>query len=73
MGRKSMKPNELFKAKNQDLISSAASMHRAAALARQVAIQTGTAIVFVKDEKIIRCTTAELLAQVSESVPQFGK
>ena len=55
--------SELSKAKDQDLISSVEAMKRAAALARQVAVQTGTAIVVSKDEKIMRRTAAELVAQ----------
>ncbi|MBL0283765.1 MAG: hypothetical protein IPQ01_07565 [Zoogloea sp.] len=43
--------SELSKAKDQDLISSVETMKRTAALARQVAVQTGTAIVVSKDEK----------------------
>ena len=58
-----MNESELSKAKDQDLISSVEAMKRAAALARQVAVQTGTAIVVSKDEKIVRRTAAELVAQ----------
>ena len=42
--------SERSKAKDQDLISSVEAMKRAAALARQVAVQTGTAIVVSKEE-----------------------
>ena len=59
-----MTQNELAKAKDQDLIASLAAMKRAAALARQVAMQTGTAIVVSKDEKIVWRTAAELVAQL---------
>ena len=62
-----MTQHELSKAKDQDLISSVQAMKRAAALARQVAVQTGTAIVVSKDGKIVRRTAAELVAQ-SEGV-----
>ena len=58
-----MNQQELSKAKDQDLISSVEAMKRAAALARQVAVQTGTDIVVSKDEKIVRRTAAELVAQ----------
>ena len=54
--------NELFKAKNKDLIASIPAMKRAAALARHIAVQTGTAIVIVKNEKIIWRSAAELVA-----------
>jgi hypothetical protein len=57
-----MTQHELSKAKDQDLISSVQAMKRAAALARQVAVQTGTAIVVSKDQKIVRRTAAELVA-----------
>lgn len=53
---------ELSKVKDQDLIFSVEAMKRAAALARQVAVQTGTAIIVSKDEKIVRRTAAELVA-----------
>ena len=56
-----MTQHELSKAKDQDLISSVGAMKRAAALARQVAVQTGTAIVVSKDEKLIWRTAAELV------------
>ena len=59
-----MTQNELAKAKDQDLIASLAAMKRAAALARQVAMQTGTAIVVSKDEKIVWRTAAELVARL---------
>ncbi|MCA3155579.1 MAG: hypothetical protein ING30_11235 [Burkholderiales bacterium] len=62
--------NELSKAKDQDLIASVLAMKRAASLARQVAVQTGTAIVVTKDEKIIRRTAAELM---TESLPDTNK
>ncbi|WP_300437484.1 hypothetical protein [Zoogloea sp.] len=57
-----MTQQELSRAKDQDLIFSVEAMKRAAALARQVAVQTGTAIVVSKDEKIVRRTAAELVA-----------
>ena len=59
-----MTQNELAKAKDQDLMASLAAMKRAAALARQVAMQTGTAIVVSKDEKIVWRTAAELVARL---------
>lgn len=57
-----MNQDELSKAKDPDLIFSLVAMKRAAANARQIAIQTGTAIVVSKDGKIIRRTAAELMA-----------
>lgn len=63
-----MKLNELSQAKDQDLIASVAAMKRAAAMARQIAIQTGTAIVVCEDEKIIRRTAAELQTALSRGL-----
>ena len=55
-----MKPQELSKARNPDLRASLAAMVRAAELARQIAVQTGTAIVVVRDGKPVRITAEEL-------------
>ncbi len=61
-----MTPQELSKAKDQDLISSVAAMNRAAALARKVAIQTDTAIIVYQDNKIVRLTAAELQQEIRQ-------
>jgi hypothetical protein len=58
-----MTKHELFRAKDQDLIASVDAIKRAAALARKVAMQTGTAIVVSKNEQIIWRTAAELQAE----------
>jgi len=55
-----MTQNELGKAKDKDLVASVAAMKRAAAMARKAAIQTGTAIVVVRNEKIVRLTADDL-------------
>ena len=55
-----MKPQDLSKARNPDLRASLAAMVRAAELARQIAVQTGTAIVVVRDGKPVRITAEEL-------------
>ncbi len=55
-----MKQHELSQAKNPDLRASLAAMKRAAELARQTALQTGTAIVIVEDGKPVRVTAEEL-------------
>ena len=47
-------------ARNKDLAASLAALKRAAALARKQAIQTGTAIVVVKNKKIVRIAAEEL-------------
>ena len=63
-----MTQHQLSEAKNQDLIFSVAAIKRASVLARQVAMQTGTAIVVCKDEKIVRRTAAELIRAVSSEM-----
>lgn len=55
-----MTPQELSKAKNPDLRASLVAMRRAAAMARQVALRTNTAIVIVKDGKPVRIPADEL-------------
>lgn len=55
-----MKPQDLSKAKNPDLRASLAAMKRAAALARQTAMQTDTAIIMARDGKPIRVSAEEL-------------
>lgn len=58
-----MKPQDISQAKDPDLFASIAAMKRAAAMARQVAIQTGTAIIVFENGKIIRRTAAQLRAE----------
>ena len=55
-----MSRDDLSQAKNPDLRASFAAMKRAAALARKTAIQTDTAIVLVRDGKLVRVSAAEL-------------
>jgi hypothetical protein len=55
-----MAQHELGKAKDKDLVASVAAIKRAATMARKAAIQTGTAIVVVRNEKIIRLTADNL-------------
>jgi hypothetical protein len=55
-----MTQQELSKARNPDLRASLAAMLRVAELARQTAMQTGTAIVLVRDGKPVRITAEEL-------------
>lgn len=61
-----MNPRDLSQAKNPDLRASFAALQRAAQMARQVAIQTNTAIVVMKDGQLIRIP-AEILAQQQKS------
>jgi len=55
-----MTQEELWKAKNPDLRNSLIAMRRAAEMARQIAIQTNTAIVLVKDGKVVRIPADQL-------------
>jgi len=55
-----MKQQDLSKAKNPDLRGSMAAMRRAAEAARNIAIETNTEIVIVKDGKPVRVTAEEL-------------
>lgn len=58
-----MKKQDISTAKDSDLRASQAAMQRAAALARQVAIQTNTAIVVEQNGKVLRVTADELRQQ----------
>lgn len=60
-----MTERDLAKAKNPDLRGSLAAMRRAATMARETAIQTGTGIVMVRDGKPIRISAAQLSAGMS--------
>lgn len=60
-----MTRQELCNAKDQDLITSVAAMKRAAALARQVAVQTGTRIVVTVNDTIIWRTASQLQADMA--------
>ena len=66
-----MTQQELCKAKDQDLIASVAAMKRAAALARQVAVQTGTRIVVNVNDTIVWRTALQLQAELTDT--QRGK
>jgi hypothetical protein len=55
-----MTQQELSKAKNPDLRASLVAMKRAAAVARQVAVATNTAIVVVRDGKPVRISAQQL-------------
>lgn len=57
-----MTPQELAKAKNPDLRASLAAMHRAARLARKIAMQTDTEIVVVRDGRLVRIPAEQLRA-----------
>ena len=55
-----MSQTDISRARNPDLRASVAGMHRAAALARQTAIQTDTEIVLVQGGKLVRVSAAVL-------------
>lgn len=67
VGRQPVTHKDLSKSRNPDLRASLAAMQRAAAMARQIAIQTDTAIIVVRDGKLVRITAAELRAQAKAS------
>lgn len=58
-----MKKPDISTARDPDLRSSFAALKRAAELARQIAIQTNTAIVVVTDGKLKRITADQLRAE----------
>jgi hypothetical protein len=49
-----MNPKPLSEAKDEDARNALAALERAALRAREIAIQTGTALIFVRDGKIVR-------------------
>ena len=55
-----MLPRELSEARRNELRDVHAALVRAAAYARQVAIDTDTGIVVVRDGKLVRISAAEL-------------
>lgn len=57
-----MTQQELSQAKDPDLRASLQALQRAAELARKTAMQTGTGIVIVQDQQIVRLS-AEVLAR----------
>jgi hypothetical protein len=56
---------DLQEAKNPDLRASAVAMHRAAELARKIAIQTGTDLIVMKDGKLTRLHPRDLRESIS--------
>lgn len=51
---------DLSECKNPDMIGSLDAMRRAAAMARQIAIDTNTGIVMFRDGKVVHISAAEL-------------
>lgn len=60
-----MTQEELSKARSADLRGSLAAMQRAAQEARRIAIQTNTAIIVVRDGKIVRIPADELREEMA--------
>jgi len=58
-----MRPEDILKARSADLRNSLPAMQRAAALARQTAIATNTAIIVMRDGKRVRISADELRQQ----------
>ncbi|MFM2111584.1 MAG: hypothetical protein RLZZ271_244 [Pseudomonadota bacterium] len=54
---------ELSQAKDPDLRASLQAMQRAAELARRTAVQTGTDIVIVENQQIVRLSASTLAQQ----------
>ena len=51
---------QLSQAKDKDLPASLIAMRRAARMARELAILTNTAIIVMRDEKLVRVSVEEL-------------
>ena len=58
-----MNEHELSKAKDKTLAGAMAAMRRAARAARELAVRTGTAIIVLRDGKIVRVSADELRKQ----------
>lgn len=61
-----MNIRDISTAKDPALRASMTAMHRAAALARQTAIQTQTHVVIVENDKIVRISADQLRQMASE-------
>jgi hypothetical protein len=58
-----MTEQELSKAKDESIKGELAALRRAARAARELAVRTGTAIVVVRDGKLVHVTADELRKQ----------
>lgn len=67
----SSKTPDISQARNPDLRAAMGAMQRAAELARQTAIQTNTAIVVVREGKLMRITAEQLRRE--HEAQQSGK
>lgn len=66
----SIKAQDISQARNPDLRAAMAAMQRAAELARQTAIQTNTAIVVVREGKLMRITAEQLCRERDTQQPE---
>ena len=58
-----MTVHELSQAKDKDLVASLTAMRRAARMAREQALRTDTAIVVMKENRLVRISAEELRKQ----------
>ena len=63
---------DIAQARNPDLRASMAAMRRAAQLASQIAIQTNTGIVMVRDGQCVRISAQELREADAEAQKSSG-
>ncbi|MBU2812065.1 hypothetical protein HF669_12000 [Acidithiobacillus thiooxidans] len=63
---------DIAQARNPDLRASMAAMRRAAQLARQIAIQTNTGIVMVRDGQCVRISAQELREADAEAQKSYA-
>lgn len=61
-----MKAQDINEAPTPEMRASLTALRRAAAMARQTAIQTGTDLVIFKDGKIVRVPAEQLLREAQE-------
>jgi hypothetical protein len=61
-----MNPKDIANAKNPILRGSLDALRRAAAMAREIAIQTGTELVISKDGKVVRIPAEELRKELKQ-------
>jgi hypothetical protein len=64
MGGELMMEKDISEAKDQDLVASLEAIQKAAQLARKIAIQTDTAIVVMRDQKIEKISAQQLREEI---------
>jgi hypothetical protein len=63
MGRSNVTQKPLAQARDKDIPASWVAVQRAARMAREQAVRTNTAIVVIRDNKLMRITADELRSQ----------